>query len=116
MGSGVLFIWIGLPLRHRFGVWPLAAWTAAAMAFGSLALGSVAVDALDLTSEWGAWAVAFFLTPALLAAALVLHRLARRPRGPALEGGLPSALAAFRSGVWVGGGALIGALVLTLSG
>ncbi|HKQ03870.1 MAG TPA: hypothetical protein VJ464_01965, partial [Blastocatellia bacterium] len=56
IGSGVLFIWIGLWLRHRYGVWPLAAWTAAAMAFGSLALGPITVDALDLPSGWGAWA------------------------------------------------------------
>ena len=75
---------------------------------------SVAVDALDLTSEWGAWAVAFFLTPALLAAALLLHRLASRPRRPALERDFPSALAAFGIGLWVGVVALIAVLVLTL--
>src|ERR1041385_3039077 len=95
IASGVLFIWIGLPLRHRFGVWALAAWTAAAMALGPFALGPVAVDAFYVPSEWGVWAVAIILTPALLAAALSLHRHASRSPRPPLERDFPWALAAF---------------------
>jgi hypothetical protein len=113
-GSGVLFIWIGLTLRGRFGVWPLAAWTVAATAFGSLALGSVAADALDVPREWGAGAVGFLVAPAFLSAALLLHRLASRPPRPPLERDFPWALAAFAVGLWVGFVTLIAVLSMTV--
>jgi hypothetical protein len=112
IGSGILFVGVGLQFRRRFGAKSLVAWTGTAI--GSLALGSAAADALDLPGEWGAWTVAFFLTPALLAAALLLHRLANRPARPALERDFPSALAAFGIGLWVGFVTLMVLLVLTI--
>jgi hypothetical protein len=116
IASGVLFIWIGLRLRHRFGVWALAAWTAAVMVLGPFALGPVAVAAFYVPSEWGVWAVAIILTPALLAATLSLHRLASRSPRPLLERDFPWALAAFGIGLLVGWTAFLTVAILPRMG
>jgi len=114
IGEATVFVGVGIQMRRRLGAMPLLAWTVAAAAIGSLALGSVAADALDLPADWGKWAVAFSLTPAVVSAALTVHRLASRPSRPMLERDFPSALAAFGIGLGVGLVTLIVMLVLTV--
>jgi hypothetical protein len=98
---GALFIVVGLSLHRTYGILAIAVWAVVVAAIGALTLGSVAADALDLPRDWGSWVVLFFLSPALVASGSWLHRLALRP-ARSFGRDLPTALAAFGVGLWVG--------------